>query len=370
MTTRVLMPVFNEIDHDGRVERAAAAIGRHHPVTVYALDSGKAYTPQGFAAVRVGVPGLGRLRVLRPLLFWLGFLAFALRRRPDVVHAHDYYMAFPGWLAARLTGARFVYDAHELIIPSPGVPMRWSERVYYRLERLVARRADAIVAANARRAALMAEHYRLRQVPAVVRNIPLPEPEAAADDPGAAGLPELPPKPAGVFRLVYQGYLAERFHLDDYIRAVAAQGESVQMVMVGPGPAGPALAALAAELCPGRVFLLGRLPRRFLKTVLLSGDAGIIVYGTETLNELHCAPNKVFEYAQAGLPSIANANPGLREIVETAGIGVAGPDALDTLRRMMAGHARFKAALPGFLAANGWEAEAACLTALYDGLAR
>lgn len=369
MTRRlVVMPVFNEIDFDGRVERCAQAVAEGgRAVVVYALDSGKPYAPAGFEAVRVAVPGLGRLRVLRPVLFWLGFLLWVLRRRPTVVHAHDYFMAFPGWLAARLTGAAFVYDAHELLVPRDGERQRWSERIYYLLERLVAKRAEAVIAANRRRAEIMAGHYGLARVPAVVRNIPSPEAEPE-DAPEAAGVPGLPPKRPDVFRLIYQGYLAERFHLDRYVAAVAELGEGVEMVMCGPGPASESLAAQAARDCPGRVHLLGRVPRRFLRAILRSGDAGIIVYGSESLNELHCAPNKVFEYAMAGLPSIANGNPGLRDIVEAGGIGVADDDALAGVRAMMAGHERFKVALPGFLAGNSWEGEKAEIAGLYRTL--
>lgn len=366
--TLVVMPVFNEIDFDGRVERCAQAVaegGRR--VVVYALDSGKPYAPAGFEAVRVAVPGLGRLRTLRPLVFWLGFLVWAVRHRPNLVHAHDYFMAFPGWLAARLVGAVFVYDAHELLVPKAGERQRWSERIYYLLERLVVGRAAAVIAANRRRAEIMAEHYGLASVPAVVRNIPCPEDEPE-DRAEAAGVPGLPPKRPGVFRLIYQGYLAERFHLDHYVAAVAALGEGVEMVMCGPGPAAESLAAQAARDCPGRVHLLGRVPRRFLRAILRSGDAGIIVYGSDTLNEIHCAPNKVFEYAMAGLPSIANGNPGLKDIVESGGIGVAGEDALSNVRAMMEGHARYVAALPDFLAINSWESEKYVLEEIYSRL--
>lgn len=357
------MPVFNEIDFDGRVERCAAAVARHLPVTVYALDSGKPYQPVGFAARRVLIPALG---MMRPFLFWIGFVWFALRMRPTVIHAHDYFMAFPAWLAARLTGARFIYDAHELIVPAPGERRRLSETIFYGLERLVIGRADAVIAANAARAEIMAVHYALRDTPAVVRNIPAPEPGDPTAE--AAPLPGLPPKRPGAFRLVYQGYLAERFHLDRYVRAVAMLGPNFEMVMAGPGPAAPALAALAARECPDRVHLLGRVPRRFLPAILRTGDVGIIVYGNESLNEIHCAPNKVFEYARAGLPSVGNDNPGLRTIIETEDIGTVGDDALDTVRRIVARHAEFKANLDRFLERNSWHKEEERLMRVYDRL--
>lgn len=43
MSAKVLMPVFNEIDYDGRVQRAAEAIGQNFDVTVCSVDSNHPY---------------------------------------------------------------------------------------------------------------------------------------------------------------------------------------------------------------------------------------------------------------------------------------------------------------------------------------
>lgn len=365
---RVLMPVFNEIDFDGRVERCATAVGCDHDVTVLALDSGRPYVPSGFAVVRIAVPGLGRLRAVRPFLFWLGFLVEALRRRPDLIHAHDYFMAFPGWLAARLLGVRLVYDAHELSIPTPGRAMRLSERVYLALERWMVGRAAAVIAASAARARLMQDYYRLPDAPTVIRNIPAPPPPPDLDA-IRARYPVLADRPDGLFRLVYQGYMPPQFGLDRFVAAVAALGEGWQLVLAGLGPALPALERQIAETCPpGRVIVLGRVPRQDLPGILRLCDAGIIAYGRELLNEIHCAPNKVHEYAQAGLPVVANANPGLREIIEPWRIGVCGEEPGPAIAAVRRDYQAFRAAVATFAAQDRWDGEEAKLRTLYRRL--
>ena len=58
-----------------------------------------------------------------------------------MVHAHDAAMLVPGWLAARMTRARLVYDTHEY---APGVPYRqrtWAAFVNA-VERTFIRRAE------------------------------------------------------------------------------------------------------------------------------------------------------------------------------------------------------------------------------------
>ncbi len=357
---RVVMGVFNEIDHDGRVERCADAVAAMgFDVLVYALDSGKPYHPAAWRAVRRRLPALGPLR---PFVFWLGFVAFVLRTRPRLVHAHDYFLAFPGWLAARLVGARVIYDAHELILPGDH-PQRFSERVFYRFERFVAARADGVIAANRKRAELMAAHYGLDRIPAVVRNIPIPEPGMSEPD-TLARFPQLARSP-GLFRFVYSGFLAPSYGLDGHARAIAALDGNYQFVLVGDGPARPVLADLAARARPGAILLLDRVPRRDLSGVLRLADAGVIAYGTVSPNEIHCSPNKVYEYAQAGLPCLANDNPGLAAILEEGGVGVWAATPEEGVRRMLAEYDRCKAALPAFLAANSWAGEATVVADLY-----
>ena len=43
--------------------------------------------------------------------------------------------------------------------------------------------------------------------------------------------------------------------------------------------------------------------------------------GYSVLNTLYCAPNKVYEFAQFGIPMIGNDNPGLNYLFKTEGIG-------------------------------------------------
>lgn len=354
----VLMAVFNEIDHDGRVERAARSVGLSHDVLVLALDSGKPYAPAGFRAKRVHIPMLGPVR---PFLFWAVFVWTAFITRPRIIHAHDYFLAFPGWLAARLVGAKIIYDAHELILPLPHERRRLAMVVFGVFERWVINRMDGVIAANLARAQIMVERYGLKTMPTIIENIPDPEPPVTSDFP-------VPPKPPGTFRLVYQGFLTVDYGLEHYIRAVAAAGPDVDMVFAGPGPDADRLTRLAQTLCPGRAHFLGRVPRQSLPAILASGDAGIIVYGRATLNEIHCAPNKVHEYARAGLPMLANANPGLMTLVAGNGIGVADDDAGASLTTLRAHYDQFKAALPAFLERHDWQTQSDRLAALYNRL--
>ena len=136
---RVLMAVFNALDFDGRVQRAATALADMADVEVLAIDGGRGFSPS--AAYRLNVmpvtPGeFGSNRMLH-LRFLHKLVSRACQLRPHLLYAHDFFLAFPGWVAARLSGARFVYDAHELIIPGSlgRHHSQFQEKVWYWLER-------------------------------------------------------------------------------------------------------------------------------------------------------------------------------------------------------------------------------------------
>jgi glycosyltransferase involved in cell wall biosynthesis len=70
-----------------------------------------------------------------------------------------------------------------------------------------------------------------------------------------------------------------------------------------------------------RVFLHPYVPYHLLHEYSCSADIGILLYRNDCRNNYYCAPNKLYEYLQAGLPVITSAFPGLLPVVEALDIG-------------------------------------------------
>ena len=365
---RVLMPVYNEIDFDGRVQRAAQAIGRDCDVTVLSLDSGRGFTAPGFRSRVVRLPELKRFRGLMHLWFLARLCALAVRLRPALVHAHDFHMALPGWIAARLSGARVIYDAHELYIPEPPQPMSRHARFWYRLERWVIGRVDLVVAANPERAQVMREHFGLATTPLVVRNVS-PLPERLLDDAALLGTyPQLAPGSAGSIRLVYQGDLNLQRGLGYFVDAMPRLDERFQLVVVGGGvDLEPIRARVEAQGLGGRVVFLGRVPRTHLPDILRVCDIGIITYAETGLNNLLCAPNKLYDYPQAGLPMVGRPNPVLDRVFAEHGVGATALDVREAVLAVAGDLEGYRARLDAFVRSHTWDVEAARLR---EGYAR
>jgi glycosyltransferase involved in cell wall biosynthesis len=376
------MAVFNPLDFDGRVQRAAEALAGIADVEVLAIDGGRGFKPEGnyrlsVVAAKQGEFGSNKLLHLR---FLSEFVRHARNIRPHIVYAHDFFLAMPGWIAARLSGARYVYDAHELMLPGALGRDRGhaQERIWYWLEWLVVGRADIVIAANEARARIMQEHYGLARVPTAVRNITIP-PVASGVDRAAqlAQFPFLARSSADECLCVYQGDVDLERGLGPVMDAFPLLGPHYRLLVVGGGPDIEVVRTRAVALgARARVEAVGKVPRSALHAILESCDIGICVYSYSGLNNIHCSPNKVYEYAQAGLAVVATGQPPLVELVANSGIGcIAGigraptaaelANAIRETREHLPAH---RAALKEFLARNRWQDELMRLRAQIEPL--
>jgi len=300
----------------------------------------------------------GKVRYLR---FWVTTLKMALQLKPRVVVAEDFLAALPGFLTACLSAARLLYDAHELIIPEPGRMTRY-RLIWYFLERCAVRKADLVIAANEDRARLMAQHYKLKHPPLVVLNIPQAhDPEAFAAD-VLEDFPCLARRTDEEIIMIYQGIMRLDRGMDRFIDALHYLPSHFRLLMVGEGEDLIALKEMAASLeRDGRVDFLGRVAQQRLPAITRLADIGILAYPFEGLNNKFCAPNKIYEYAQAGLPVVATDQPPLRRLVKSYGIGElvteeTSPERLaGVLTEVAEKKYDYKKALAHFLEDHKWE---------------
>ena len=333
MPNSILM-LYGDVDFDGRAQRMieiGQSLGK-----VFVIDAAMVSSsiPRGYEHHRVllrPASGVGK----RHLAFWRQAIAKARAWRPDLIFAEDFFTTFPGWMAARLTGARLVYDAHELIVPEPGLPMSRRSRVWYGLERFVAPRADLVIAANPERAEIMENHYRLRRTPTYMRNIPVQrEVTAKQREAVLKTYPALRRRHDDDRILLYQGDVSLARGLGRFVEVLDRLPENYRITIVGDGPDLERLKTMAARHTKtGRFAALGRVANDTLPAITVHGDIGIVTYPHEGLNNIYCAPNKVFEYAQAGLAIIASDQPPLRKLFRKSNVNqtFSRNDDLDTL---------------------------------------
>lgn len=210
-------------------------------------------------------------------------------------------------LGRRLRKYRYVLQALELHDAFPS---------YQRALKRYCRSAAAVVACEHSRAVIMRVWYGLPRTPFVVPNKPYfhpREPRQTIRDAAASAV--VAEQLRGRKMLLYQGALSRDRDLAPLAEAARRLPEFALTIM-GDDRIGR-LAALRA-VCPSLVHLRWLPPPAHLE-VTSHAYIGLAAYDFDCLNNVFCAPNKIWEYTGFGIPMVCQDLPGLRNTVGTAG---------------------------------------------------
>jgi glycosyltransferase involved in cell wall biosynthesis len=381
---KICMVLLNleSVAHDSRVRKEAGSLAKAgNRVCLVAMrhpgeNFGKSLDNFDLKLFRLWTRNLPKntlFRLLKYAEFNLKTFVRMIHCRADVYHAHDLDTLFAAWLSARLTGARIVYDAHELFTERPiAMPGFWRF-----LERFLIPHVDAIIAANDDRAEIMVKEYGASELPTVIMNCPSSVNIQVTDN---ITLREtLPPEVRDKRIVLYQGGLSPNRCLESLVTAV--QYFDVRSILVFIGNSSSfsenVLKALVARYgMKDRIFFKEKVDSRHLVHYISTADIGVVIYKNSCRNNYLCAPNKMFEYCMAGLPSIGCNFPPIRRIAEKYGatrlFDPENPrtiaDSANSLIRDPALLAKTKAATAVVAAEFTWEREQNKLMKLYENL--
>lgn len=395
------MLVWNEFRNDARVLKEAQTLqAAGHRVTVFALHTPGVTTERqtldgGIEVVRVARSPLWKLRkrkvgtsnpeaavasgpigrlsfskqVLRIVArLWthFGLLWRIALHRADVVHAHDVNTLPTAWLAATLSGAKIIYDAHEISTSREGYSSFRGLVAY--VERLLMPRMQGTITTSDARAKFFARAYGIER-PLVLQNRPrFTSPASRQRIREELGLSEAWPI------VLYQGGLQQGRGLERLVRA-AAVVEQAYFVFIGGGRLAHSLLQLSQTLSLSeRVHFIPTVSLADLPAYTASADIGVQPIENTCLNHFTTDSNKLFEYLIAGLPVVASDLPEIRRIVREHDTGLLVPPGdeqalAQTLKRLVA-----DAGLRNRLSANSlsaakqlnWEQQESLLVSLYQ----
>ncbi|MEV8290888.1 glycosyltransferase family 4 protein [Streptomyces niveus] len=324
-------------------------------------------------------------RRLEPYLwdyeFAFGPLVDALE--PDLIHANDFRMIGVGARAVHRARGRgrdvkLVWDAHEYL---PGIKPRAGYRrwmpAHVAHEREYGRCADAVVTVSQPLAELLHQEHRLPRMPVVVLNAPGGGPPADRAHEKVPDLRELCGIDADTPLLVYSGALAPQRGLATLIESLP-QLPGAHAALVVPAPDGWVVGKVldhAAELgVADRVHPLPYVPHWQIAPFLATADVGVIPIHHWPNHELALI-TKFMEYAHARLPIVVSDVRTMAAKVRETGQGEVfrAQDTADFVRAARAvldDPAAYRKAYddPELLAEWTWDAQAAVLDGVYQGL--
>ena len=129
--------------------------------------------------------------------------------------------------------------------------------------------------------------------------------------------------PASSAVLLYQGALQSGRGLFEYIK-ILLHLKNCYLVIIGDGPIKKQLIDFAVtNSVQSRVVFLSWVPYGKLLELTASADLGLAVIKPLSLSYYNALPNKLFEYALAGIPSIGSNLPEINNILKDVRLGVA-----------------------------------------------
>lgn len=234
-----------------------------------------------------------------------------------IYHAHELHSLAPCVLAARASGAKVVYDSHELEAHR-NAP--WSGHVrasWARHERRLIGHADSIVTVSQGCADALRDAYSLPEV-TVVRNTP-----PRRQEPAPTGLRASLGVGEQVPLIVYVGSATFNRGLENVLLALRHLPGYV-LATVGPCREGVRddLMNLASRLdLGGRVFMHEKVPADQVVSFIASADLSIMPIQKACLSYYYCLPNKLFESAFAAVPVVASDFPDMRRFITDNDVG-------------------------------------------------
>ena len=255
------------------------------------------------------------------LAFRSGFLFYAalnirlffalLSSKADLFYANDLDTLPANYLASIFRKKPLIYDSHEYFTEVPEVQNRpFVKSVWKYFERKCITRASLVITVSDSIAKLLQEKYNLNEV-MVVRNVPQTNfnPKPYTKD-------EIGIDPAKFLMILQGAGINVDRGAEELVAAMPYLSETV-LLIIGTGDAIPQIKKESKRLkLEEKVIFIGKLPYEEMMRYTTTADLGVSIDKDTNINYRYSLPNKLFDYARAGIPVLVSDLVEVRRIVE------------------------------------------------------
>jgi glycosyltransferase involved in cell wall biosynthesis len=300
-------------------------------------------------------------------MFIWSLAVFRCYRKAPVscINCHSLSTLPVGVLLKRVTGAKLVYDTHELETEANGL-RGVRKYISKKVERQLIGYVDYTVFVGKLIRDWYEEAYGLTNT-VVVYNCPRLRNVTHSDyfRSRYGILRELP-----IF--IYQGVLSEGRGVDSTVEAFSSLKDTAALVVMGYGPLEDWVRNKANE--HNNIFYHPAVPPSELHAYTCAADYGLSIIEPTALSYEYCMPNKLFEYAMARKPVLVSPTQEQKEFVERQNIGIvientsAKSIKAGVIQMLGTGHQSFLAALESTVREYNWETQEVKLKRIYQDL--
>lgn len=182
------------------------------------------------------------------------------------------------------------------------------DKLRLKLYKSLANDALAVITCEETRAYLMQSWFKLKSLPYIMPNKPYVVPFSKNTEPTTSQGKELINKLQGHSFVISQGLFEDENSLG--VVAEVLRDCYPSMFLVIMGNYNERLEKKLKEINPN-ILYVPFIPAPYHLEVTSNAHIGLLYYEPCNLNQVFCAPNKIYEYSKFGLPIIGNRIPGL-----------------------------------------------------------
>lgn len=253
------------------------------------------------------------VQIIKYLEYCFRVTLFYRKKNIKMVNVHSLGLLPLGLLLKKIYKAKLVYDAHELETETNG-SKGFRQKLSKWLEKKLIHKADMTLVVSESIADWYANEYNIARPPVVLNAPNTRELKINNHFREQLGIRE------DQIILLYQGGLMPGRGVHLILEAFKQRkDDKVVAVFMGYGPL-EADIKIAAEQ-HSNIYFFPAVPPQVVLDYTASADMGIHLIQNTCLNHNYCMPNKLFEYAMAGLPVLVSNMKDMSELVTRYAMG-------------------------------------------------
>jgi glycosyltransferase involved in cell wall biosynthesis len=243
---------------------------------------------------------------------------FLLFKKMDIIWANDLDTLPAAFLISKLKRKALVYDSHEFFTGVPELENKpVIKNIWKIIESMLLRRIKVKFTVSDGIASLYRKHYNVEFD--VIRNLSLP---ISKEKIAHLNLPEINGFSFSEPFLIYQGALNKDRGLECLINAMRFIN-GYKLLIVGGGDVESELHNLVQKKqLSNKVKFTGLIEPATLKLITPKAKVGFSIELPSNDNYRYCLPNKLFDYLESGIPTIAYENLEIKKLFNLYPIGL------------------------------------------------
>lgn len=338
---KILLISYDYFKYDGRI-RELIKVAKELGDVTYITRSSDGEQPQESC------------HILYPDRGYSNFIMFVCQQiqslgRQDMIFIDNRKGIIPGYLAKKLTGARYVVqDCRELYNMKSAVGI--SGKIGCMVEKIFTRHSDVVISANEFRAKIMVKMFSLKKEPLNyenIRRLEYTDLDKRAQMESECGEFFTEKK----FRIISTAGCDMSRTTGKMVEAMKGLGDGYELMLIGESDEEDEqiVRQTIQELGLTNVKIFPRMDQDHLKYFIENSQVGMVTYHQRDLNNKYCASGKIFEFLFEGKPVVTSTNPPLKEFCEKYKIGQASDDYEQAIRTVAKNYERWQNSVQRFI---------------------